>query len=1440
MSKRISEFPLASALLDSDFLATVQDGANYKVTGNILKTSLAEDFASISQLDGFTDEFTNLVNKVDDNYLDLSGKITAGDNTVSRVLNNTIISYYDNLNDEIITIETGHNADILHLGNTIQSWINTIDSKVDKESITNLLNRLTVSENLLTQLSEIVYNYTGNATPGTGGGTPGYHTQSTATIFPLSGYYLTGAVSSLATTDSLNQALAKLEGRLHVVETTGGGGTGGGSQYLIKVNDQTQATDGNIYSAARSDVNYLSKKNNDTAAGKITFLQGIQAGPIFSEGFLGTGAALFKNGTKWKLEVDELFVRGGLTVNELIVNEIKAIGGEVLVSVADMEVVSVDVADAQGVYRCYFDDQDGTIANKFEVYDQAICQKFDGKNIKRYWRLVTAVGSNFIELSMTDFEPGSGIPEEGDKILQLGNRNDSTRRSAIMISAKGTDGPTIKMYDNIYEYSLENKERTVLGKTSKFVGTIQVTDQTGDAFPVPVDKGAYVTGNTYYYYDRVSYDGSLWLCMAISTTDAPDVNEPDVWLQQVARGQTGTSGSDVGKWTRIMGDGLFFYNDSSFSGIPNPTSLILTCETFNLANPVYKWINTVDNSILGTAGTLTLSYTVLGNNRQILIRCEVTDGDDIFVDEAQVGKVANGNDSYLVRLDNQTMTAPYDAVGENPMIDLINIYSNIEVYRGTTKLEINSVTSNVLSGTATITIARQSPDRWRATWESLTTDSARILLTITTTSGVFTTELVMYKNFAGEPGIPGVDAGAVVVTGPNMFVVDPIGGNTTPTEITLTVSSYSISQPSIKWYWSYVNEYSWQEIEGQTASTIVIGPDMYGFNAGATNELIFKASVTSGSTDIAYEDWITIAKVKNGIDGEGSYIATLSNENHSVPADYLGIVDSTETIKAKTSYMLMRGTTEMSSSEYTVTLVNLDATDTSTANLDTTNKTVTLSSFDITKDSTIWKIEFRVGGNIVSVKDFTISKTKGGAPGDYDVLIYTRQITANNPSRPTFTSIPSSSGGLGPDNNVWYTNIPSGTPIWMTKARFSGKTNSGISTNGYIWSVPTKITGTNGVNGATGQPGSPGQPGSTGAQGATGAAGPSMNFRGEYQTNTYYYMTQYTADAVRYNNVYYIRINSNYNSTSTVPTNTSYWYRMNSFANIATGLLLANEATIAGWVFAANWIRSANSNVFLDGRTPSGSVGQYPIAVGSGAATSPANAAFSVSSAGVLKATGGNFSGGTIIGGTISGSTISGVTGSFRRLSIENTSGTAVGSISFVTEASSPCIDFNGINIMHQGPNLKFIANSVHVRGGFGANSLNTIVVLGTTGRYYQYGLSNTSYTTIAFSSSNGSYVIPLYGQTGTITGVPFDLVIFNTSGSYSYIFSASAGKRITAINSYDTNSGISVRCNGVSVPMIGGSYRDFTNIGSLAYPSTSSYVGGGWFAGPSNDNTWT
>lgn len=1174
MNKKISQFEVTTSFEDNDILTLVQDKTNKIIHKDDFETSLSGTFATNERVDGIEEDVANLDTKVDNNYTDLSNKITEGDTNVTNNLTSNITSYYDILNNKIITLENKHDSDLTEVNDTVQGWIDDIANRSTLQQLQDALNRLTTTENLVTALAELIANGGGSGTA------PGFHTQPTSTIFPLSGYYYNGDTSDLATTDTLNQALSKLEGKIKSVE----GSIGGDTKYMITSNDSTQPTDGNLYSAKRSDLNYISKKTDDTAKGYIKFLKGIQGGQTFREGFLGEGASLWPINGRWKLEVDDLFVRGRMTVNELLVNEIKATGGDILVSVADLEILDVSTTDSND-YKCTFDTQDGTVRNPFVVGDQAICQIFDGQNVKRYWRMVSEVGEDYVVLSDSVCEPGSSVPEPKDKIIQLGNRypGNEDRRSAIMISARGSDGPSITMYDNIDDFSLVNKSRTSIGKNSKFVGTLMQTTQTGDIVRVPVDRGQYVPGNTYYYYDRVSYDGSLWLCIATETTSIPS-KDNDEWLLQVEKGEKGTAGSDTAKWVEITGERLFLYDNPNFEGTPTPSVITLYCNAYNIEDPIFIWTNKNTNETIGTFQTLEVRPDMFGDLRNFMVRCTVTSGDETFYDETQIAKLgdgATGEDAYYIDLSNGNMTIPYDASGNNPQVTITNIYTYVYAYHGTNPLYIDSITAETVEGTATVTI-----DRDKVTLTTLGSPSARIRLTINVGSLSFTKDLWINKVQNGENGFDGIDACYVLVTGEQVFKYNT-EGTVNPSQITLYATAYGMPSPSYAWYWKIVGTDTWTLLENEITEELVVSPNGTYFSNNV-KEVTFKVECTAALGGSTYVDMITINKLYDGKDGESPYRAVLSNEAHTVAANYLGEVESSELAKASTNYYLYQGTRKLESSEYSITYTNVDDNSQNQLTEDATNNKLTVARLGTSFDSTIFKIEFHVpasaSGTVVDVCDFTVTKAKGGAPGDYEISAYCRS-NESQPTRPYMTSRPTSNGTYS-YGNYWYIDAPSasGYSIWKSTALFDGKT--GKLKSGEQWTLPTKISGKDGEQGAPGPQGNPGDPGSPGPKGDTG---PGLNFRGEYDKSKTYYKTSDLVDVVTYNKVYYMANTSTITGTW-VP---SKWKQLNSFENIATGVLFAEEATIGGWRFSpatSSYFRSTNDVVCFypatDGLSP--------------------------------------------------------------------------------------------------------------------------------------------------------------------------------------------------------------------------------------------------------------
>ena len=123
-----------------------------------------------------------------------------------------------------------------------------------------------------------------------------------------------------------------------------------------------------------------------------------------------------------------------------------------------------------------------------------------------------------------------------------------------------------------------------------------------------------------------------------------------------------------------------------------------------------------------------------------------------------------------------------------------------------------------------------------------------------------------------------------------------------------------------------------------------------------------------------------------------------------------------------------------------------------------------------------------------------------------------------------------------------------------------------------------------------------GADGSDGQDGKDGVSAASV-YRGEYSSTKRYYGNSFRVDIVKYNSAYYIsRVDAPNGSggfTGVAPTNTNYWNAYGaSFESVATSLLLAELANIAGFIFRNNRLES---QTLSDGSTTDGATSKTPM-----------------------------------------------------------------------------------------------------------------------------------------------------------------------------------------------------------------------------------------------------
>ncbi len=263
---------------------------------------------------------------------------------------------------------------------------------------------------------------------------------------------------------------------------------------------------------------FLSKLNSDTAQSVITFLQGIALGDgtYYID---GNGDAVLRDINAQNALFESLTAQEAHFFN-LIIDEVKSVGGQMVITPANCIADLVEpVPGENDRLRVFFkaQDSDRSIDNQWQIGDQAVHYEFDTTSgtSRNYWRLVVGVSDDtveknidgvsltchWIDLSLTDCKDGSSGVMAGDHISMLGNRTDTSRQNAIIISAynipfidtapylghaQGIQAPLFASYTGINSFTIteSNRKNVIAGNGNLFTGTLSVRSTLADGRPV--------------------------------------------------------------------------------------------------------------------------------------------------------------------------------------------------------------------------------------------------------------------------------------------------------------------------------------------------------------------------------------------------------------------------------------------------------------------------------------------------------------------------------------------------------------------------------------------------------------------------------------------------------------------------------------------------------------------------------------------------------------------------------------------------------------------------------------------------------------------------------------------------------------------------------------------------------------------------------------------
>lgn len=253
---------------------------------------------------------------------------------------------------------------------------------------------------------------------------------------------------------------------------------------IIRTWDKTVPTDNNLFSARRSQREFISKNSPDRAKKKIIFEEGIDAGdfiagaqggsidgkgnaellslvvrllmssPKFVDGLTGEGWRIWLENGLSHLTVDKLTVRQIMTVLELLIEKIRSVGGQICVSAANGKIKEIQKVNGQ--YIIAFEQE-----NTFVTHDLMRCQTFTGGSLKSYWVEITGVNGGNVIIPESEF--AGAIPMPGDECVLMGNTTDKNRQNLILISATEDGQPRIDVLDGVHDKNFTDCLRARLG-----------------------------------------------------------------------------------------------------------------------------------------------------------------------------------------------------------------------------------------------------------------------------------------------------------------------------------------------------------------------------------------------------------------------------------------------------------------------------------------------------------------------------------------------------------------------------------------------------------------------------------------------------------------------------------------------------------------------------------------------------------------------------------------------------------------------------------------------------------------------------------------------------------------------------------------------------------------------------------------------------------------
>lgn len=356
---------------------------------------------------------------------------------------------------------------------------------------------------------------------------------------------------------------------------------------VLKTSDTKTPSDYNVFSSLRSRAEFVSKKFNDTVIGVLTFLQTqlFREGAVFgkdgfAEGLTGFGAKIGEDG---RGEMRSLKVWEDLIVPLLVYNRVDIVIGDkwrspgagVIESVtpdtdAEGNLLSSGTAtlklEAGEIGAIAVDDMNmgiwhfGDERDATEDSDDGIGNFNFAGFTTVYWS-ITEIQDKDKKTFRYVLRDGYNVhPQPQMKFSCRGNFTNEKRQTSVYETSTytrmlwkqndweiGKRNIALQYGDltNLNIFGINATGYAFYGNSLYFTGTVTQIREDGTEVIVANDRTDWNPGDFAAYYDRVSYEGELWICISKDGTNTVPSKDNPTWKLQV---KSGKNIKDGGRW----------------------------------------------------------------------------------------------------------------------------------------------------------------------------------------------------------------------------------------------------------------------------------------------------------------------------------------------------------------------------------------------------------------------------------------------------------------------------------------------------------------------------------------------------------------------------------------------------------------------------------------------------------------------------------------------------------------------------------------------------------------------------------------------------------------------------------------------------------------------------------------------------------------------------